>query len=253
MRNIIVVLFLLVLTTSYGQRRGRSSTVKWLNIALKGGVGGTMLFNSDVSSDENTTMNFLSPSNEVGARFGITYGDYVNVGVEYLMSGMSQKYQVNPTNMEAYEKTQAFKMSDILFTIRFQALTGFYFEVGPKFSTVKSASIENSITGSFNDETATSYEDNFSDKFTSIVVGMGLAVFNGERVQINLGLRGSYALSDLNGDGSYFVLSDGVYSPVGPFDAETKPFTLKFTLGVNYIFGFWGDASCGRGRLMFFQ
>lgn len=253
MKNILVVLFLLILTTSYGQRRGRSSQVKWLNIALKGGVGGTMLFNSDVSSDENTTMNFLSPSTEFGARFGITYGDYINIGVEYLMSGMNQKYQVNPPNSEAYDKTQGFKTSDIVFTLRFQSLYGFYFEAGPKFSTVKSASIENSITGGFTDESISNYEENFSDKFTSIVVGLGMAVYNGERVQVNLGLRGSYALTDLNGGSGYYILRDGVYNPTGTFDAETKPFTLKFTLGVNYIFGFWGDASCGRGRLMFFQ
>ncbi|NJO88523.1 MAG: hypothetical protein HC831_05820 [Chloroflexia bacterium] len=81
-----------------------------------------------------------------------------------------------------------------------------------------------------------------------------MAVHNGDRLQVTLGLRGSYALGNLVEESSdYYVLRDGVYIPQGDFTAKTSPFTLKLMVEVNYIFGFWGDASCGRGRLMFFQ
>ncbi len=255
MKQILVLILSLLVTTGFAQRHRGNGEIKWLNISAKGGYGGSMLFNSDVSSDGNVTQDFLSPSYEFGGRFAIGYGDFVSFGVEILSAGFGQDYSINPPNTEAYTKTQRFTSFDILPTLRYTSPYGFYFEAGPKFSTLKTAKVKNSIDGPFIDEIPNEeYQLNFTDKFTSIVAGMGMALHNGDRLQVTLGLRGSYALGNFIEENSdYYVLNDGVYFPQGDFTAKTSPFTLKLMLEVNYIFGFWGDASCGRGRLMFFQ
>ncbi len=255
MKNVLILFFSLLITTGYAQRHRGNGEIKWLNISAKAGYGGTMLFNSDVSSDGNVTQAFLSPSYEFGGRFAIGYGDFVSLGVEVLSAGFGQTYSINPPNEQGYDKTQKFTSFDILPTLRYTSPYGFYFEAGPKFSTLKTATVENSVDGSFTDENLPQdYMLNFSEKFTSVVAGLGMAVHNGDRLQVNLGLRASYALGNFTEENpDYYVLNDGVYIPEGSHTANTSPFTLKLMLEVNYIFGFWGNASCGRGRLMFFQ
>ncbi len=255
MKHILVLFLSLLVTTGFAQRHGNGE-IKWLNISAKGGYGGTMLFNSDVSGDGNVTQDFLSPSYEFGGRFAIGYGDFVSLGVEVLSAGFGQDYSVNPPNGESYTKTQRFTSFDILPTLRYTSPYGFYFEAGPKFSTLKTAKVDNSVDGSFIDGNPDQdYMLNFTEKFTSIVAGMGMALHNGDRLQVTLGLRGSYALGNFVEESSdYYVLADQVYlQPSTNFTSKTSPFTLKLMLEVNYIFGFWGNASCGRGRLMFFQ
>lgn len=253
MRNVFLVLFTIIVSAVYAQRHNGNGEIKWLSLAVKGGYGGTMLFNSDVSADKNVSQDFLSPSYEYGGRFGITYGDYVGIGFEVLSGGFGQDYAIGDGINDPYTKTQKFKSLDMVVSLRFTSPYGFYFEAGPKFSTLKSASVKNSIDGIFLDEMDNNYLMNFSEKFTSIVAGMGFAVYNGDRLQVNLGIRGSYGIGTFQENKDYYVLNDGVYIPQGNFTAKTTPFTLKATLEVNYTFGFWGDATCGRGRLMFFQ
>lgn len=249
----ILILFFFLTSTIYSQRGRRGSEVKWLSLAVKAGYGNSILVNSNVMSDEAITTNFLSPAYSYGGRFGLTYGDNIGLSFEVLSSGYSQGYDINDGN-NPYSKTQKFTTLDYLILFRYTSDYGFYFEVGPKFSNMKSAVVENpSLTGyTFNDED--NYVENFKEKYNSIALGMGFAIFRAERVNFNLGLRGSYAFTDIVEDPNFYVLNDGVYQPDLTVEtSSTNPFSLKLMFEINYFFGFWGDASCGRGRLMFFQ
>ncbi|MFN8257490.1 MAG: hypothetical protein U0W24_17480 [Bacteroidales bacterium] len=254
MKKLIIVLLAMVLyaTSGLSQRRKNTTEVKWLSIALKGGYGGTVMFNTDVMSDGKVTLNFLSPSYSYGGRFGITYGDHIGINYEPLFSGFGQEYNIND-DVQPYAKNQRFTAFDNLLSLRYISNYGFYFEAGPQFSKLKSASVENDKTGNFTDG-GEDYLSNFSENYTSLVAGLGFAAHNGDRLQVNIGLRGTYTFGNLVANPNYYVLDDGVYQPAGgPFTSTTNPFTLKLMVEVNYFFGFWGDATCGRGRLMFFQ
>ena len=250
---VLMLLCILSVACSYAQRghNGRGNgEVKWLSLAIKGGYGGSTFFNKDVMADQNVKLNFLSPSYSYGGRFGITYGDHISLNIEPQFSSFSQEYNIGD-GVEPYTKTQKFKSLDYLVSLRYVNAYGFYFEAGPQFSTLKSASVKNSKSGTFTEGTQP-YMQNFADKFTSIAAGLGYALYNGDRFQVNLGLRGSYVLGDF--DPNYYVLNDGVYHPAGTtFTAKTSPFSLKLMAELNYFFGFWGNATCGKGRLMFFQ
>ncbi|MEN8119520.1 MAG: outer membrane beta-barrel protein [Bacteroidota bacterium] len=251
MRKIVFVLVILLLSINlYAQKRAkkRGTTIKWISLAVKGGYGNSILFNQDVFADDNTTINFLSPAYNFGARFGLTFGDNFGIYVEPLLSTFKQDYDIN-TGTDSYTKTQKFKSFDILLNLRYTSAYGFYVEAGPVFNSLKSAEETNSIDGI----TRNNYIDNFADKYKSLMFGLGFAAFRGDRLSVNVGLRGTYALGDFVEDPtSFYVLNDDIYRATGT-NAKTNPFSAKIMLEVNYFFAFWGDASCGRGRLMFFQ
>ena len=250
MKKIVFVLVVILLSTSLYAQKRRGSTIKWISIAVKSGYGNSILFNQDIFADDNTNINFLSPSSNFGGRFGLTFGDNFGVYIEALSAGFKQDYDIN-TGTESYTKTQEFKSLDIILNLRYTSDYGFYVEAGPVFNNLKSASETNTIDGNF--RPTDNYIDNFADKYNSLMFGLGFAAFRGDRLGVNVGLRGTYALGDFVVDpGSFYVLDDYVYHPANT-SASTNPFSAKIMLEVNYFFAFWGDASCGRGRIMFFQ
>jgi len=249
MKKFIFILVVLILSINiYAQRsKRRTSTVKWISLTVKGGYGNSILFNSDVSADENVSIDYLSPAYNMGGSLGITFGDNVGVFFEGLSSTFKQNYEIN-TGTNVYTKTQEFKSMDIAIALRYTSDYGFYVEAGPIFNALKKATETNTTTVSPRDN----YIDNFTNNYTSLMFTMGFAAFRGDRISVNLGLRGTYAFSDLVENSDFYVLNDGVYHGASTA-AATNPFSAKVMLEVKYFFAFWGDATCGRGRIMFFQ
>ena len=251
MKKISLLLFLLSFTFLISAQRRGSSTIKWLSLEVKGGYGTTILFNSDVAAENDVSMDYFSGAYNYGGRFGITFGDYVGVFVEGMLENFKQNYNIIPGEpLLPYVKTQSFKSLDWIFELRYTNDYGFYVEAGPVFSTLKSAEETNDQNYGFiprND-----YIENFSKKNTGLMFGFGFALARTDRLNISLGLRGTYMFGDFVTNDNFYVLNDGVYSGTST-NAATNPFSIKLQFGVNYFFGFWGDASCGRGRLMFFQ
>jgi len=245
-----IILLSLVISYSYAQHRGRGE-VKWLSLAIKGGYGGNVMLNKDVLTDPNIKVNFLSPHFAFGGRFGITYGDNIGINVEPLWSTSNQEYTIKATN--SYIKTQKFKSFDLLVSLRYINDYGFYIEAGPQFSTLKSATVENDVAGIYTENMNGDYLNNFTPKFKSVAFGLGFAAINADRLQMFVGLRANYGLGNFIDNSSFYVLKDGVYSPTYAATAKTSPITYKLMMELNYFFGFWGNATCGKGRLMFFQ
>jgi hypothetical protein len=246
---ILLIILCLEIGTGYAQHSGRGE-IKWLSLAIKGGYGGNILLNKDVLGDPNVKVNYLSPHYSFGGRFGITYGDNIGISVEPLWSGFNQEYSFsNPSRV----KTQKFKSFDLLVSLRYINDYGFYLEAGPQFSTLKSAAVENDVAGAYTENLNGDYKSNFAQKFTSIAFGLGYAAINSDRIQLLAGLRANYGLGNFISNSNFYVLNDGVYQSSYTPSAKTNPLTFKLMLELNYFFGFWGNATCGKGRLMFFQ
>jgi hypothetical protein len=243
------MIFLIAVTALFGQRskrdrRGGGSTIKWLSLAVKGGYGNSVFFNKEIKNNPDASVNLLTPSNFIGGRFGLTYGDYVGISFEALSSNFGQRYDIRNNSID-YKKEFKMKSLDYLVLLRYTGETGFYAEAGPKFSTIKSVVVNNNFTSP-----ATEATNNFVNKFNSIVFGFGLMPVRTERVTVSLGVRGGYSMSSIIANENYFPLREfgGTFT-----DNKTNPFTLQLVLEINYFFAFFGDASCGKGRLMFFQ
>jgi hypothetical protein len=245
---LIAAACLLAFNFSFGQRRGQ--TIKWFSLAAKAGVGNSLFINSKLMSDPNVNLNYFSLSQSYGGRFTFTYGDYVGFGTDVLYSTYTQDYSIK-TDAESYDKTLSLQSLDIAPFFRYTAATGVYVELGVKISNVKSVSVSNSNNSlTFFDRDFGSY---YETKFNSAMFGLGLAIFRTDRIDVNLGIRGSYSLTDVLPDRTFNIVADGVYVPDYIMDKTTNPLAVQAILEVNYYFAFWGDASCNRGRLSFFQ
>lgn len=269
---ITIALFALINVTQ-AQRKGQLT--KWLKIAPKAGIGSALLINSNSFQDKSIEMSGFNLSYNYGGSLGLGIGDYLNFYAEGNMADFSQKYhmQVQYTNGtdNSYDKTLNFQSTNLSVMMRWVSDLGGYFEIGPTFSTLKQASVENTTeTTLFNPETK-----DFKDSYINLSVGFGQAVFRSERLYVFIGGRLNFSPESFylprEDYPDYTYFRDGVYgSATGAgwvnneanllFDPEkhqiqgkTMPVTGFLTLEVNYIFGFWGNARCGRGRLMFFQ
>lgn len=252
-KNIILLLLGVVLTTSLFAQKRKSSTINWLSIAIKGGYGTTILMNQNIFNDINVAPNFMNGSYFVGGRFGWTFGDYVGLSFETDYSSFGQEYSITATS-GAISKNIDFTSLDMLGLFRFTAETGFYLELGPKFSTIKSVK-ENPIPNpAFYPAGAMSI---FNEKYMSAVLGLGFMPYMGDRITVSVGFRANYGWKNMVSDSYplYFTVSDdGRYpQPATYTNSMTNLIQLHGVVELNYFFGFFGDATCGRGRLMLFQ
>ncbi len=245
----LLIIFAFLFQNANAQRR--TQTVKWFSIAAKAGYGNSVLLNINNIDDGNISFNYLTPSFSYGGRFTFSYGEKIGFGADVLFSSFGQKYTIN-NNGDIYDKDISIKSLDIFPFFRFTGEKGGYFEVGPKFSNIKSISITNSISN-LNFKPTNTIADNYAEKFTSIVLGFGVAVYKNERIDINFGTRFAYSFTDFTPGYSYNVVDDGYYIPPKQITTPTNPLSIQAILEVNYYFAFWGDATCGKGRLMLFK
>ncbi len=251
MKKFIYLFIAFLLLFQYTDAQRRKQTIKWFSIAAKAGYGNSVLLNVNNIEDKHTTFNYLTPSLSYGGRFTFTYGNKIGFGVDVLLSSFGQKYTIDNNN-DIYDKEISMKSLDIFPFFRFTGEKAGYFEIGPKFSKIKSIDVSNSVNENFT-QNSENIDQNYAPKFTSLVLGFGLAVYKNERMDINLGTRFAYSFTDFTPGYSYNVVDDGYYIPSKDIITPTNPLSIQFILEVNYYFAFYGDATCGKGRLMLFK
>lgn len=246
--TLFLIISMLFMNTLSAQRK--TQTIKWFSLAVKAGIGNSVFLNTDLKNDSNVSLNYFTLSQSYGGRFTFSYGENLGFGSDLLFSTYGQEYTINNNNV-IYDKKITLKTIDIVPFFRYTGYTGGYFEIGGKFSTVNSVSETNSNSAVL--RTSSELIDNYGPKFTSGVIGFGTALFKTERIDINLGARIAYSFTDLIPNRNFNVVNDGFYIPNYTITESTNPLSVQIIFEVNYFFAFWGDAKCGRGRLMLFQ
>lgn len=269
-RLFIFLLIIAICSPTFAQRKRsrKGSVIKWLSIGVKGGGGNTIMYNPNILNDSKLDVNYVSPSYFVGGRLGITIGDYVSLFGEACSAGYNSNYTLNEVgaNSLSYDKELKLKSLDYAVTFRYTSLTGVYVELGPKFIRLKSAEETNTlveetqIQPSFFSESG-DYEplDNYSQKLTTGIFGFGISPLRTDRLDLTLGLRFNFGFTDMFPDNKT-PLNDGYYEYDADFDSSynnpytaTHLFNAQVVMEFNYVFGFWGDAACGKTRLMLFK
>lgn len=259
--SLILIFLLAAMTLVYGQRRG--SAIKWLHISAKGGYGNSIFINKNVFDDDNVKPYFLSPSYFYGGRLGLSIGDYIGFFGEVQMTTFGESYDMKLKRdpaadfAETYTKDIKIQSLDYAFYFRYMGDMGGFFEIGPRFTNIKTIEVTN--TGADGENFLNEGIDHYETKLTGVSVGFGQSIIRTDRFTATLGARINYAFGDMRTE--FEPIEDGVYNVENysynpefyESHAKTSPLTIQITLEVDYIFGFWGDASCGRGRLMFFQ
>jgi len=260
---LLIALTLLLVLSVEAQKKGQM--IKWLRIAPKASFGTALLINSNTFKDKSIEESYFNMSTAFGGSLGLGIGDYLEFYAEMNALNFGQTYhmQVERTDGtdDSYDKTLAFTAVNTGVLMRWVTDKGGYFEVGPNFTKLKSATVTNTVEGALLNPTT----NDFNDSYINLSLGFGQALYRSERLFVYLGARfnispvSMYLPRDLYPDESYF--KDGIYNienlryepNIHEIQGKTMPVTGFLTLEVNYTFGFWGNARCGRGRLMFFQ
>ena len=240
------ILFLLIITTTLLSFSQQSLT--WFSISARGGYGTSMLFNKPSFDDTKIDYEYYSPSYYYGGRFGLMFGDYVGVSGEVSMNSFSQNYDIHgiSTEIHRFMKINTF---DYALLLNVETPTGFYFEIGPKFSFLQSAELTNTdtLTNALFDRT-----DKFVPKFTSLAFGIGMKPLMTDIFEIKVGLRGAYSFTNIVSESGYIIPADDkiIYSPLY-LDETTNPVQLMLSVEFTYVFGRFGRASCGKYNFRF--
>ncbi|MBR4266436.1 MAG: hypothetical protein IKQ46_10315 [Bacteroidales bacterium] len=256
MKKIVVLILLTVLTINvFGQRRG-SGAPNWISLAVKGGYGASSFLCSEALDINGFNQDYLGPTYCYGGRLGVVFIDKVGVSLEFMGSEYDNKYdfnnhEYNPLNIKDYDGSLKMKATDFLPLFRYTGEYGFYCELGPKFTKVKGVDMtnENPLVGD------APCEQYFKSSFTSVVFGFGFMPYNGDRVQVSLGIRAAYCPKNvLECDGSTNVYGYPEMTSNHLFNnIEMKPLSAQVLLEVNYHFARFGQATCGKQRIIFFK
>lgn len=259
MKRILIIATLIMMSLQTMAQRGDAPN--WISIAGKVGVGNSILLCKQVSDNDNITQNYLSPSFGIGGRLGVVFVDRIGVSVEYLSSTYSNKYEVKaPTINQKFDSNLKLKTGDLLILARYTGAYGFYVEIGPKITSVKEVqySIDNNDHGvKFSDlglplnEVVSNIDltNCFNGSFNSFVFGLGMTPFNGDRVQISLGVRAAYCNKNI-------VKQTAGLDRTGFAnfnEIEMKPFSAQVMVDINYHFARFGSATCGKQKIIFFK
>ncbi len=249
MKKIAFTALLILITFSIFSQRQKQD-IKWFSIALKAGVGNSLLINSDIFSDNNISPNMFTLGYSYGGKFTFSYGNFHHFGIDFTASSFGQEYDILASGT-SYTKTVDMTSFDIIPTYKYMGEQGGYVEIGAKFSSFKSidATNDGAVAARYEGDLMPYYEP----KFSSAVFGFGITQQLHERVHLSGGLRFAYSLTDVIPDRNFNVVDDMVYTPDYTVTTSTNPFSAQVVLELNYFFAFYGNASCGRGRLMFFQ
>ncbi len=238
------VLVLLLATQTNAQR-----PIKWLHIGVNGGVGSSYFINRNFGLEDKVLLDAFTLSGCFGGSLGITVGDNFDISCEAYTANFGQKFDITAKAVN-YNKDVRIYTTEYAIVLKYIALTSVYGEIGLKKSLFNKITEENNLENV--DISTDNIEKKYATEANSIIAGLGLSLYRGRRTSINIGLRANYTYTDIAAQNAQ-ILDDGFSDIVFYEQASTNALTIHALCSMNYIFAFWGDATCGRGRIQFFK
>lgn len=216
------------------------NNVTWLSIGARGGFGGSLLLNQPSLDDSNIDYEYFSPAYYYGGRFGLMFGDYIGLSAFLGLNSYSQGYVIhNSTDLTRTIQLNTFDYGGLL---NLETPTGFYFEIGPKFSVINKATMNTS-----GDNTSSDRIQKFVPEYTSFTFGIGMKPIMTDVFEMKIGIKGDYSFANIVAEPGYIIPADdkAFYTPLY-IDETTTPAQLMLSVEFTYVFGRFGKASCGK-------
>lgn len=260
MRKIILIILNISFIVSFASAQ-RQANLTWFDISVKGAYGSTFLINRNILNDNNAQMNIMKSNNySYGLRLGFFVNEFTGISFEGQNMIYTQVFDLKNGGRDQninYAKTIAFEAQDLALLFRVVLYTGVYAEIGPKMSWMQLVETTNSIDAEFQDVPS----DQYKERYTSVVGGLGIAVLRtpDDRLRLNLGVRLHYSIDNIMKDANWPPLEDGVYNMNYEYASQysdiqtTKPLFVQAVAEINYFFGFYGRARCGRTKFVLFR
>ncbi len=270
-KNIFISLLLLsIFSTQLFSQRFRKLT--WLDLSAKIAYGNSVLVNSNTMHDKNISTDYFTRSLAFGGRLGVNFTEEWCLSSEIMSHRFGQNYGIDnggPANNIDYAKEVRISAIDAGLIGKYTFENIVYVEFGFKYSFINSVATQNIFEiGSEIDSLAhpnLKFADltkkEYSPHLLSAVAGVGLIIISldKDRFRVNLGTRFCYSFKNIMKKQELSPLKDGIYNLNKEYEEKyteelnTKLFTGQITLEVNYFFGYYGKASCGKKRLVLFK
>lgn len=234
MRKITCILFALMMF----------STLKaqvWLELGGKAGFGLTGFLNDNLINDARHNYE-LNTAFSFGGVLGLNFGEYHGLNLEALSITNQQNFEF----LDLGDKTRMgveWKAIDVFLMYRFYAQGGAFFELGPKYTSVRSVEQSEGMV-------RFRVDDLYETEYFSAAAGFGGFIAGSEVFTVKLNLRFEYALQD-------FVSQQGVdegypayYQPFESY-SESRPFRASVGIEINFGLGGVAQSACGRRRFIF--
>ncbi len=234
----LILLFSLFLQQAYSQ--------VWIDIAVKGGYGMSLLYNKNLL-DDGAYNHHLTGAGGFGGRLGVNIGESNGFTLEVMSRKMKQDFDYTIAGQNFNTQVE-WKNLDLYFLYRYNS-NRVFMELGPMLSLVRSvdhtddnplAATILSVTG------AESYSEFYNDKYISGVFGFGGFLVGTEVVSLNLFFRVHYAFQDFINDKGQNPEATGI---IRSFPAPIREKTYDEYKSTNPIFGEVGmELAFGLGQ-----
>ena len=250
MRRIFLFVLYLFIQTSLFAQIGRNSV--WFHASAKAGIGNSVLLNDNIKEDPKVTSHFVNPGSLFGARLGFSFNNDLSFSVEGLSNRIQQKYHIRPEQNATYIKKVNLNYYDFAVLFRYSSLSAVYFEIGPGMSLLADASASNTPPYPDQDDLKEKYS---SELIKRAVAGIGLIIYSSydDRFRVNAGARFNYYFDGIMANSNQAPSCDDYYNCHYNTEKDTYPFTAYFMLELDYFFGYYGKAGCGRPRFVIFK
>ncbi|HOI88274.1 MAG TPA: outer membrane beta-barrel protein [Lentimicrobium sp.] len=218
----------------------------WFDIGLKGGIGTSFMYNSQIFEDQVIVHKF-KPGYTFGGKIGFNFIQEHQLTFDLMLSHMTQGYTYRPEGWSSTrdaEREFSFNGLDLLLMYRANR-NGTYFEIGPQWTTYSKVKYQD--TGG--DYVSPLKPDQLIAKNNlGLALGFGGYIVGTDNFGVTSGLRFNYMFSDL-------ASTEGrdVNFPVLKPSAKSDPthnIGIFFVIEMNFDFGYLVSPTCGqRGKL----
>ncbi len=208
----------------------------WLEIGPKASFGLSGYYNSVLANEADHDYS-LNLAYNYGAAIGVNIGDYHGINFE----GLFGTYFQNLTYRSAdgpQRNSLEWDVIDLYALYRYYPSSGYYFELGPKYSSVREISQTLGID-------PIDIKNQYEDSYISGVLGLGAFLSGSEVLVIKAGLRFEYGLTDLVSADGMAANFPAFYSDL-PDMGSTIPFRASFGLEISFGIGGFAKAVCGN-------
>lgn len=218
-----------------------SRAQKWFDLGVKGGYGPTMLINQNVFNDKKLTHKF-SFGYTYGGKAGFNFNEEHEIVLDVMSTHFDQNFELTAMKADStvghFGRNMNYNSLDFMLQYRKNTSDGGYFEAGTQYSLVRNPS------GSSEYPVKVPEQPPLNTSFFAITAGFGGFFVGSDFFGITMGLRLSYSLQDImNEDGkkSHYP----AYSPYSSYSAS-NPLSALLVMEINYDFGYFASASCGK-------
>ncbi|HIP36729.1 MAG TPA: hypothetical protein EYG85_07725 [Crocinitomix sp.] len=213
----------------------------WFDVGLKGGMGAGFTINKVVNSDSRfdllPQMNYF-----YGGKLGVNFGEKIgfDIDIDYgtYAYGFSQAKIVNQNQSLTYTYKIGFNAMSFMPTFRYTNEAS-YLEIGFQYSILKNQWVDDGVNSGY-------LINRVASNSKQLVFGFGGHMVGNDVIALMMGLRFSYAVSDLTAPD--YLSSNFPFTNYQDIIGHTPTNRLntQLVIELNYSLGYLVRASCGR-------